>query len=75
MLSCFGLKPLLQDFSLILSVASRLLSPYSTDGESILHSEGHQERFTKLHEEEERKEGDRGEQEEKKGDSREERQI
>ena len=75
MLSCFGLKPLLQDFSLILSVASRLLSPYSTDGESILHSERHPERFTELHEEKERQEGDRCEQEEKKGDSREERQI
>ena len=30
-------------------------------------SEGHPERFTELHEEEEREEGDRGEQEEKKG--------
>ena len=33
------------------------------------------QRFTELHEEEEREEGDRGEQEEKKGDSREESQI
>ena len=33
------------------------------------------ERFTELHEEEEREEGDRDEQEEKKGDSRGERQI
>ena len=41
----------------------------------ILHSEGHLEWFTELHEEEEREEGDRGEQEEKRGDSREERQI
>ena len=41
----------------------------------ILHSEGHLEWFTELHEEEEREEGDRGEQEEKKGNSREERQI
>ena len=41
----------------------------------ILHSEGHPERLTKLHEEEEREEGDRDEQEEKKGDPRGERQI
>ena len=33
------------------------------------------QRFTELHEEEEREEGDRGEQKEKKGDSRGERQI
>ena len=38
-------------------------------------TEGHPERFTELHEEEEREEGDRDEQEEKKGDSRGERQI
>ena len=38
-------------------------------------SEGHPGRFTELHEEEEREEGDRDEQEEKKGDSRGERQI
>ena len=38
-------------------------------------SEGQPERFTELHEEEERKEGDRDEQEEKKGDSRGVRQI
>ena len=37
--SSLGLKPLPLDFSLILPVASRLLPPYSTDGESILHSE------------------------------------
>ena len=36
---------------------------------------GHPERFTELHEKEEREEGDRDEQEEKKGDSRGERQI
>ena len=69
------------DFNLILPGASRLLHPHSTDnktsrinGERILHSEGHPERFTELHEEEEREEGDRGEQE-KRGNSREERQI
>ena len=44
-------------------------------GEKILHSEGHPERFTELHEEKEWEEGDRGEQEERKGDSRGERQI
>ena len=43
--------------------------------EKILHSEGHPERFTELHEKEEREEGDRDEQKEKKGDSRGERQI
>ena len=37
------------------------------NGEKILHSEGHPERFTELHEEEEREEGDRGEQEKKGG--------
>ena len=41
----------------------------------ILHREGHPERFTELHEEEEREEGDKDEEEEKKGDSRGERQI
>ena len=45
------------------------------NGEKILHSEGHPERFTELHEEEEREEGDRDEQEEKKGDLTGERQI
>ena len=45
------------------------------NGKKILHSEGHPERFTELHEEEEREEGDRDEQEEKRGDSRGERQI
>ena len=61
-------------FSLILTIASRLLHPYSTDdktsslmGERILHSKGHPERFTELHGEEEREEGDSGDQEEKRG--------
>ena len=64
------------DFSLILTVASRL-HPYSTDGknilvngEKILHSEGHPERFAGLHEEEKREEGDRGDQEEKRRSQR-----
>ena len=50
---------------------SRLLQLCSTDNKTsrlmvkrILHCEGHPERFTELHEEEEREEGDRDEQEE-----------
>ena len=39
----------------------------------FLHSEGHPERFTELHGEEKREEGDRGDQEEKRGKSKEER--
>ena len=56
-------------FSLILTIASRLLHPYHTsdkvNGEKILHSEGHPERFAELHGEEKREEGDKGDQEEK----------
>ena len=64
-----GLSLLPLVFSLILTVASRLLHPYSTNdktsvnGEKILHSGGHPERFTELHGEEKREEGDRGDQE------------
>ena len=64
-----GLLPLA--FHLII-VASRLLHPYSsTDKTSrlmvkILHSEGHPERFTELHAEEQREEGDKNDQEEKR---------
>ena len=36
----------------------------------ILHSRGHPERFTKLHGEEKREEGDRGDQEEKRGNQK-----
>ena len=36
------------------------------NGEKILHSEGHPERFTELHGEEKREEGDRDDQEEKR---------
>ena len=63
-------------FSLILAVASRLLHPYHIDDktsrlmEKILHSEGHPERFTELHGEEKREEGDRGDQEEKRGNQK-----
>ena len=35
------------------------------NGETILHSEGHPEKFTELHGEQRREEGDRGDQEEK----------
>ena len=42
---------------------------------SVLRRPECTQRFTELHEEEEREERDRGEQVEKKGDSREERQI
>ena len=69
------------DFSFILPVVSRLLQLYSTDNKTSrlmvkrLPHEGHPERFTELHEEEEREEGDGDEQKEKKGDSRGERQI
>ena len=61
-------------FSLILIVASRPLHSYSTDDKTsmlmvkkIIHSEGHPERFSELHGEEKREEGDRGDQEEKRG--------
>ena len=61
-------------FSLILTVASRLLHLYSTDDKKtsrlmmkFLHSEGHLERYTELHGEEKREEGDRGDQEKKRG--------
>ena len=53
-------------FSLILTVASRLLHLYSTNDKTsrlmmkFLHSEGPPERFTELHGEEKREEGDRG---------------
>ena len=63
------LSLLLPVFSLILTVASRLLHPYHTsdkvNGEKILHSEGHPERFAELHGEEKREEEDRDDQEEK----------
>ena len=46
---------------------------YSTDDKTsrlmmkFLHSDGHPERYTELHGEEKREEGDRGDQEEKRG--------
>ena len=60
------LRLLLLVFSLIFTVASRLLHLYSTIDKTsrlkmkFLHSEGHPERFTELHGEEKREEGDRG---------------
>ena len=62
-------------FSLIFTVVSRLLLLYSTvdktvKDEKFLHSEGHPERFTELHGEEKREEGDRGDQEEKRGNQK-----
>ena len=63
-------------FSLILTVGSRLLHPYSTDDktsrlmEKRFSSEGHPERFAELHTEEKREEGDRGDQEEKRGNQK-----
>jgi len=61
-------------FSLILTVASRLLHLYSTDDKTsrlmFLHSEEHPERYTELHGEEKREEGDRGDQEEKRGNQK-----
>ena len=64
-------------FSIILTVASRLLNPYSTEDKTsrlmvkiFFHSEGHPERFTELHKEEKREERDRGDQEEKRGNQK-----
>ena len=63
-------------FSVILTVASKFLHPYSTDdktssyGVKILHSEGFPELHGELHGEEKREEGDRGDQEEKRGNQK-----
>ena len=60
-------------FSLILTVDSRLLHPYSTSDktfrlmEEIFSQRGNPERFTELHGEEKKEEGDRGDQEEESG--------
>ena len=69
-------------FSLILTVASRLLHIFSIDdktsrlippnGGKILHSEGNPEMFAESHGEEKREEGDRRrDQEEKRGNQKE----
>ena len=64
-------------FSLILTVASRLLHLYSTDDktsrlmmESFSTCEGHPERYTELHGEEKREVGDRGDQDETRGNQK-----
>ena len=69
-------------FSLILTIDSRLLHPYSTKDKTcrlkvkkIFHSEGHPERFRELHGEEMREEADRGDQEEKRGNQKEREQA
>ena len=68
-------------FSLILIEAARLLHPYSNDdktsrlSEKLLHSEGHLERFTELHGEEKREEGDSGDQDEKRGNQMEREHV
>ena len=70
------LSLLLLVFSLIFTVVSKLLLLYSTIDKTsrlkmkFLHSEGHPERFTELHGEEKREEGDRGDQEEKRGNQK-----
>ena len=67
-------------FSLILTIASRLLHPYSTDDKTFrlmvkqFSTVRDTQRFTELHGEEKRKEGDRGDQEEKRGKQKEREQ-
>jgi len=64
------LSLLLLVFCLIFTGASRLLHLYNTVDKTsrlkmkFLHSEGHPERFTELHGDEKRDEGDRGDQDE-----------
>ena len=61
--SGFGLKPPASSYRLIFTVVSKLLLLYSTIDKTsrlkmkFLHREGHPERFTALHGEEEREEG------------------
>ena len=63
-------------FSLILTVASRLLHPYSTNGKTSrlmvkrFSTVRDTQRFTELYGEEKREEGDRGDQEEKRGNQK-----
>ena len=71
--SVFGLSLLPLDFSFILPVVSRLLQLYSSDNKTSrlmvkrFSHEGYPERFTELHEKEEREEGDRDGPKEKRG--------
>ena len=59
-------------FSLILTVASRLFCPYSTDYKTsrLMVKRFSTVRDTELHGEEKREEGDRGDQEEKRGNQK-----
>ena len=63
-------------FSLILTVASRLLHLYSTDDKTSrlkmksFTTVSDTQRFTELHGKEKREEGDRGDQEEKRGNQK-----
>ena len=69
-----SLLPLI--FSLILTVASRLLHPYCTDDKTSrlmvkrFSTVSDTQRGTQLHEKEKRVEGDRGDQEEKRGNQK-----
>ena len=69
--SNFGCKPLV--FSLIVTVASRFLHPYSTDDKTYrlmvkrFSTVRDSQRNSELHKEEKREEGDRDNQEEKRG--------
>ena len=71
-----GLSLLPLVFSLILTVASRLLHPYSTDDKTSrlmvkrFSTMGDTQRGSELHGEEKREEGDRGDQEEKRGNQK-----
>ena len=75
------LSLLLLVFSLLFTVVSKLLLLYSNDdktsrlSEKLLHSEGHLERFTELHGEEKREEGDSGDQDEKRGNQMEREHV
>ena len=58
-------------FSLMLTVASRLLHQYNTNEKtSRLMVKSFSERFTELHGEEKREEGERGERKEEEGESK-----
>ena len=76
MFSGFGLSLLPLVFSLILTVASRLLHLYSTDDKTSrlmvnrFSTVRDTWRGTELHGEEKREEGDRGDQEEKRGNQK-----
>ena len=76
-----GLSLLPLVFSLILTVVSRLLYPYSTDDKTsrvmvkTFSTVKDTQRFTELHGEEKREEGDRGDQEEKRGNQKGENAI